>query len=309
MSTEADARMLIDKLLEDAGWSITNKAQVSTEEAASDGRADYLLKDSLSRPLAVLEAKRFVIDPYSAKEQAKAYAISLNAPFVILSNGQEHYFWDYADGDARPIMGFPGQVDLERRANIKLHRKGDINQSLDILPLPNQFIFKGEEIEARPYQLECLQRADSALIAGRRRLLFEMAAGTGRFLEIMASSLGYTLDEFASAALEVSETTPINSMCTVFAESEVISLKNHGARPEGIARSVHLSVAQRMLAMVHRTGAVPEVIFSGGVARNRAMVSLFEKHLDMPLKVCGHPEITGAVGAAIHAESFEIQGG
>lgn len=184
MTTEADARIVIDKLLEAAGWCITNKAQVSTEEASSDGRADYLLKDSRSRPLAVLEAKRFATDPYSAKDQAQAYALSLNAPFVILSNGEEHYFWDYADGDARPIMGFPGQVDLERRANIKLHRKGDLRQSLEILPMPSRFPFKGEEVEARPYQLECLNRADSALISGRRRMLFEMATGTGKTLTI-----------------------------------------------------------------------------------------------------------------------------
>lgn len=184
MSTEADARMVIDKLLEVAGWLITNKAQVSTEEAAADGRADYLLKDSRSRPLAILEAKRFAVDPYTAKEQAKAYALTLGAPFVILSNGQEHYFWDYTDGDARPVMGFPGQTDLERRANIKLHRKGDIKQSLEFLSPPHRFTFKGEEVEARPYQLECLQKADAALIAGRRRMLFEMATGTGKTLTI-----------------------------------------------------------------------------------------------------------------------------
>lgn len=184
MSTEADARMVIDKLLEAVGWEITNKAQVSTEEAVSDGRADYLLKDSRSRPLAVLEAKRFCIDPYIAKEQAKAYAISLGAPFVILSNGQEHYFWDYSDGDARPIMGFLAQVDLERRANIKIHRKGDIKQSLEVVPLPNRFMFRGEEIEARPYQIDCLRKADAALISGRRRMLFEMATGTGKTLTI-----------------------------------------------------------------------------------------------------------------------------
>jgi type I restriction enzyme R subunit len=184
MTTEADARIVIDKLLELAGWCITNKAQVSTEEATSDGRADYLLKDSRSRPLAVLEAKRFTVDPYTAKEQAKAYARTLGAPFVILSNGQEHYFWDYADGDARPIMGFPGQADLERRANIKLHRRGDFKQCLELQPLPHRFTFKGEEIEARPYQIKCLQKADDALIAGRRRMLFEMATGTGKTLTI-----------------------------------------------------------------------------------------------------------------------------
>ncbi|MGI5923945.1 MAG: DEAD/DEAH box helicase family protein [Lentisphaeria bacterium] len=184
MSTEADARMLIDKMLEQAGWCITNKAQVSTEEASADGRADYLLKDSLSRPLAVIEAKRFAIDPYSAKEQAKTYALTLNAPFVILSNGQEHYFWDYADGDARPVMGFPSQADLEKRANTKIHRKGDIRQSLALQPMPHRFFYKGEEIEVRPYQLACLKKADEALIAGRRRMLFEMGTGTGKTLTI-----------------------------------------------------------------------------------------------------------------------------
>jgi type I restriction enzyme, R subunit len=184
MSTEADARILIDKLLEEAGWEIINKAQVSTEEAASDGRADYLLKDCRTRPLAVIEAKRFSVDPYSAKEQARDYAKSLGAPFIILSNGQEHYFWDYADGDARPIMGMPSQADLERRANIKIHRKGSFSNSLNIVPYPTRFTFKGEEIETRPYQLECLKKADEGIVGGRRRMLFEMATGTGKTLTI-----------------------------------------------------------------------------------------------------------------------------
>ena len=184
MGTEADARMLIDKLLEAADWDITNKALVSTEEASSDGRADYLLKDSRTRPLAVIEAKRFAVDPYTAKEQARDYAQSLGAPFIILSNGQEHYFWDYADGDARPIMGMPSQADLERRANIKIHRKGSLQESLSVIPYPGRFIFKGEELETRPYQLECLKKTDDALVSGRRRMLFEMATGTGKTLTI-----------------------------------------------------------------------------------------------------------------------------
>jgi type I restriction enzyme R subunit len=184
MSTEADARMVIDKLLEMAGWQITNKAQISTEEPFSDGRADYLMKDSRTRPLAVIEAKRFAVDPYTAKEQACSYARSLNAPFVILSNGQEHYFWDYTEGDARPILGMPSQADLERRANIKIHRKGSLQESLSVIPYPGRFTFKGEEIEIRPYQLNCMKKAEVALIAGRRRMLFEMATGTGKTLTI-----------------------------------------------------------------------------------------------------------------------------
>src|SRR3972149_1226677 len=184
MTTEADARMVIDQLLKDAGWDIFNKAQVSTEESSADGRADYLLKNTRTQPLAVIEAKRFSVDPYSAKAQARAYAQSLSAPFVILSNGREHYFWDYADGDARPILGLPSQADLERRANLKAHRRGSLEESLKTLPLPQRFRFKGEDVDARPYQLKCLQKADDALISGLRRMLFEMATGTGKTLTI-----------------------------------------------------------------------------------------------------------------------------
>ncbi|MBI3360212.1 MAG: DEAD/DEAH box helicase family protein [Chloroflexi bacterium] len=184
MPHEADARIIIDRLLREAGWDIEDKAQVSTEEPAADGRADYLLKDSRTRPLAVVEAKRFSIDPYSAKDRAREYARSLPAHFVILSNGQDHYFWDYADGDARPILGMPTQADLERRANLKLHRKGNIVQSLAAVSHPERFRFKGEEVEARPYQLECLRAADAALASGRRRMLFEMATGAGKTLTV-----------------------------------------------------------------------------------------------------------------------------
>ena len=185
MTTEADARMVIDQLLKDAGWDIFNKAYMSTEEPSADGRADYLLKNTRTQPLAIIEAKRFSVDPYSAKVQAKSYAQSLGAPFIILSNGKEHYFWDYFDGgDARPILGIPTQADLERRANLRIHRHGSLQESLKAIPLPIKFRFKGEEIEARPYQVKCLEKVEEALIAGRRRMLFEMATGTGNTLTI-----------------------------------------------------------------------------------------------------------------------------
>lgn len=185
MSTEADARIVIDQFLKEAGWDIFNKAQVSTEEPAADGRADYLLKNTRTQPLAIIEAKRFSKDPYSAKAQAKEYAQSFSVPFIILSNGREHYFWDYTDGgDARPILGIPSQADLERRANLKIHRIGSLQESLESIPLPVRFRFKGEEIEARPYQLKCLEKAEYALIASRRRMLLEMATGTGKTLTI-----------------------------------------------------------------------------------------------------------------------------
>jgi type I restriction enzyme R subunit len=184
MPQETDARIVIDRLLREAGWDIENKAEVSTEEPSLDGRADYLLKNSRTQPLAVIEAKKFSVDPYSGKDQAKAYALSLGAPFVLLSNGNEHYLWDYSDGDARAIVGFPTQADLERRANAKLHRRGSIEETLKVIPYPTRFRFKGENFNARPYQLRCLREADLALVSGRRRMLFEMATGTGKTLTI-----------------------------------------------------------------------------------------------------------------------------
>jgi len=184
VSRETDARIVIDRLLREAGWDIENKSQVSTEEPAADGRADYLLKDSRTRPLAIVEAKRFALDPYSAKDQAREYAQSLPVHFILLSNGEDHYFWDYAEGDARPILGFPSPADLERRAGLKIHRRGDLRQSLASVAYPERFRFKGEEIEVRPYQKKCMEAVDAALAAGRRKMLIEMATGTGKTLTI-----------------------------------------------------------------------------------------------------------------------------
>jgi type I restriction enzyme, R subunit len=77
----------------------------------------------------------------------------------------------------------PG-ADLERRANLRQHRAASLQHSLNALPLPTRFRFQGEAVEARPYQLHCLNSADEALTAGRRRMLFEMATGTGKTLTI-----------------------------------------------------------------------------------------------------------------------------
>src|SRR5712692_9219009 len=98
---EAFSRILIDKALEYSGWNLLEPQQVQFELHTANGRADYLLMDSLGRVLCVLEAKREDLDPYDAKEQARGYAENLKAPFVILSNGIVHYFWNYARADQR----------------------------------------------------------------------------------------------------------------------------------------------------------------------------------------------------------------
>lgn len=127
------------------------------------------------------------------------------------------------------------------------------------------------------------------------------AAGTGRFLEIMASSLGYTLAEFGGKALKGTGNIKISSMCTVFAESEVISLRNHGNLPTDIALAVHISVIERMTAMIARVGYEDEVVFTGGVAKNPAAASLLQARLDVKILVPENPDIVGALGAALCA--------
>ncbi len=130
------------------------------------------------------------------------------------------------------------------------------------------------------------------------------AAGTGRFLEMMAVSLGYQLEEFDQAAAAAGDGTPINSMCAVFAESEVVSLKNRGVPPATIARSVHLAVAGRLAAMVAKSGYGDQLVFCGGVANNATLVALLEKQLGIPVWVPPTPSITGALGAALHASTL-----
>src|ERR1700681_1865029 len=114
---EAVSRVLIDKALEYSAWNLLDGTQVQFELHTSNGRADYLLKDKLGRVLCVLEAKREDLDPYDAKEQARGYAENLKAPFVILSNGREHWFWNFERADRRDayrIERLPSRDDLER---------------------------------------------------------------------------------------------------------------------------------------------------------------------------------------------------
>lgn len=131
------------------------------------------------------------------------------------------------------------------------------------------------------------------------------AAGTGRFLEIMAASLAFTLNEFGQAALDSDQEVQINSMCTVFAESEVISMKNRGVPRSHIARSVHSSVADRLAAMLARLGCGEKVAFSGGVARNPCMVDMLRRKLPgVQVVVPELPDICGALGAALYGEKL-----
>jgi len=140
-----------------------------------------------------------------------------------------------------------------------------------------------------------------------RALHFEMndrcAAGTGKFLEVMAERLGFDLEAFGKAALDEPAAVPINSTCTVFAESEVVSLIARGEARERIAKGLHLAVAERVGAMVIKAGgARPEVVFCGGVAHNLGMRHLLEERLHSAILIPNEPQMVAALGALLVAE-------
>ncbi len=141
---------------------------------------------------------------------------------------------------------------------------------------------------------------------------FEMndrcAAGTGKFLEVMAHTLGYPIAEFGQEALASADSVSINSMCTVFAESEVISLIAKGEHPRRIALGLHQSIINRILAMLGRTGYEETIFFAGGAAKNPCLVRLLEQRLGRSLYIPEEPQIVGAVGAALSVTNQRRQG-
>ncbi|MFN3567838.1 MAG: acyl-CoA dehydratase activase [Caldimicrobium sp.] len=127
------------------------------------------------------------------------------------------------------------------------------------------------------------------------------AAGTGRFLEVMALSLGLTLEEISSIFPVKDSPIKIGSMCTVFAESEVISLKHKGVPLEFILTAIYESVADRILAMLSKLTPQEPMLFSGGVAKNKAFKTLLEEKIGCKIVTPEKPELTGAVGCALYA--------
>ncbi|MEJ2293989.1 MAG: acyl-CoA dehydratase activase [Candidatus Lokiarchaeota archaeon] len=128
------------------------------------------------------------------------------------------------------------------------------------------------------------------------------AAGTGSFLEVMAHALEVPIDQFGILALQSSKPASISSTCTVFAESEVISLFAKGASKQDIASGIHKSIARRVAGMAKRIGVSPKLVFCGGVAKNDAVKKYLEEELGFEIIRPEFPQLTGAIGAAIIAE-------
>ena len=219
---EAKARIKINKLLEEAGWRffdnddgianivLENSAKLTqTEldefgedfEKTSNGFIDYLLLDNKGFPVIVLEAKKEDINPLAAKEQARKYAQSQHCRFIILSNGNLHYFWDLQRGNPNIISKFPrpetviGYTDFTPNAETLINEKVNEDyivktQKPDYASDP-RFIDEKQRIAfieenklrfLRKYQVRAIERIQEEVKEGKDRFLFEMATGTGKTL-------------------------------------------------------------------------------------------------------------------------------
>jgi predicted CoA-substrate-specific enzyme activase len=127
------------------------------------------------------------------------------------------------------------------------------------------------------------------------------AAGTGRFLGAAASALEIPLDHLGPTALQGTKPVRISTTCTVFAESEVLSWLGKGRKIEDILLGVHQSIAARSIGLLRRVGVEEEVTFTGGVARNQAMIQVLNAGLGLQVNVSEESHFMGALGAALFA--------
>jgi len=133
------------------------------------------------------------------------------------------------------------------------------------------------------------------------------AAGTGRFLEIIAGTLEIPLEELGELSLKSRNKVSISSTCTFFAQQEVINHLSEGVPVEDIAAGIHEAIASRVGRMVGRLGLSPEIVFTGGVARNIGVVKALENFLGCRVLVPEEPLLSGALGAALLAREITMK--
>jgi len=124
------------------------------------------------------------------------------------------------------------------------------------------------------------------------------AAGTGRFLEVMADNLEVSLEKIGELSLKTKKAADISSTCTVFAESEVISLVAEGIKKSKILRGLHKSIVKRMIGMMHKVGLNKEITMTGGVCHNDGVYEILENELNSKINRPVKPQYVGAYGAA-----------
>ncbi|MDP6509651.1 MAG: acyl-CoA dehydratase activase [Dehalococcoidia bacterium] len=127
------------------------------------------------------------------------------------------------------------------------------------------------------------------------------AAGTGRFLEVLARALDVALEDMGRMSQESDTPAQVSSLCTVFAESEIVSLSAQGNPKADIIAGLHEAIGRRLQAMVKGVGVRPRVMMSGGVAKNQGVVRVLERLLSTDIFIPEEPQIVGALGAALYA--------
>jgi predicted CoA-substrate-specific enzyme activase len=136
------------------------------------------------------------------------------------------------------------------------------------------------------------------------------AAGTGRFLEAMARTLGIELQELSELSLQSQNPATITAQCSVFAESEVITLLNSGAEVVDVAAGIHMSIAGRVNSLARRAGIMEDVTVTGGCAKNKGLIAMLEDRLGVGIKTLPEdPQVVGALGAAVLAKDRLASGG
>jgi predicted CoA-substrate-specific enzyme activase len=133
------------------------------------------------------------------------------------------------------------------------------------------------------------------------------AAGTGRFLEVTAATLGIRLGDMGDISLKPTKKIQVSNLCTIFAQQEVVALLSRGEKLEDIIAGLHDALASRVAALVRRLKVEPDVVLTGGVAKNIGMVKAMKENLGCELLVPEEPLLTGAIGAAMLAKEIYIK--
>lgn len=133
------------------------------------------------------------------------------------------------------------------------------------------------------------------------------AAGTGRFLEVIAPILGLRMEDLGSVSLKSTRKVPISSTCTVFAEQEVVSRLSEGIAVEDVVAGLHDAIAGRVARMARRLKIEPDVVFTGGVAKNIGVVKALKDILGFEILVPEEPLLSGAIGAALLGREITLK--
>lgn len=209
---------------------------------------------------------------------------------VLLSSGLafEQINSVVATGYGRNNISFASKSVTE----ITCHARGAIHE----LPQTNMIIDIGGQ-DSKVIKVDSTGRVLDFCMNDR------CAAGTGRFLEVMAASLKIPLEEMGAMAMAANKPAPISNVCTVFAESEVISLVASGAKRENIIRGLCRAISERVSAMARQVGLQEPIAMTGGVAYNGGVVMELEARLGAAIHVPSNPQIVGALGAALLARA------